>query len=201
MLINRHHSRARFENHEFEGHGIAATIAALLRFRRESGVCGVAVVAKDPAGRRGYQGPAGPRGAQGQPGKRGPDGLRGKPGPDGKSGIQGKAGPQGPAGPRGEQGPPGTLPTIDQLMPWLHQIFEAWEDYKKTREREAEERDAAQLAVREVFMAAAHDDALDEAFEDDDPHLELIEAPPKKKKKDKKKKKHRKHKHDAEAEI
>ncbi|MFN5458077.1 collagen-like protein, partial [Bradyrhizobium sp.] len=158
-------------------------------------------MAKNPAG-RGLQGPAGPRGPQGQPGKRGPDGQRGKPGPDGKAGPQGKpgpqgprgeagppgkpgpqgpAGPQGPQGPRGEQGPPGTLPTIDQLMPWLEQIFEAYEDYKRTRDREAHEREAAQLAVRDIFAAVQHDDALDEAFEDDDPHE--IDVPKKKKKK------------------
>jgi hypothetical protein len=159
-------------------------------------------VAKDPAGR---QGRAGPRGPQGQPGRRGPDGLRGKPGPDGKPGVPGKQGPRGeagppgpqgpigPQGPRGEPGPAGTLPTIDQLMPWLEQIFEAFQEYKKTRDREAHEREAAQHAVREIFMASQHDDALNEAFEDDDPHPELIEQAHKKKKKDKKKKKHKKH--------
>jgi hypothetical protein len=49
-------------------------------------------------------------------------------------------------------------------------------------------------------MASTHNDALDEAFEDDDPHPELIEQHHKKKK-HKKKKKHRKHKHDAEEDV
>ena len=30
------------------------------------------------------------------------------------------------------------MPSIDQIMPWLHLIFDAWEDYKKTREHEAQ---------------------------------------------------------------
>lgn len=79
-------------------------------------------------------------------------------------------------------------------MPWLHQLFEAYEEYKRTREREAHERDVTQLAVRDIFAAVEHDDALDDAFEDDDPHLD--DAHHHKKKKDKKKKKHKKHKHD-----
>ncbi len=164
------------------------------------------MVAKNPAG-RGLQGPVGPRGPQGQPGRRGPDGQRGKPGPDGKAGPQGRPGPQGPRGeagppgkpgpagpqgPQGEPGPPGTLPTIDQLMPWLEQIFAAYDDYKRARDREAHEREAELVAVRDIFAATTHDDALDEAFEDDDPH-EIDLPKKKKKKKGKKKKKHEKH--------
>jgi len=30
----------------------------------------------------------------------------------------------------------GQLPSIDQVMPWLHLIFEAWDDYKRTRKLE-----------------------------------------------------------------
>ena len=75
-------------------------------------------------------------------------------------------------------------------MPWLEQIFEAYEDYKRTRDREAHEREAAQLAVRDIFAAVQHDDALDEAFEDDDPHE--IDVP--------KKKKHEKHADEPDAE-
>ena len=86
-------------------------------------------------------------------------------------------------------------------MPWLEQIFEAFEEYKKTRDREVHEREAAQHAVREIFMASQHDDALNEAFEDDDPHPELIEQTHKKKKKEKKKKKNKKHKHDEDADF
>jgi hypothetical protein len=78
-------------------------------------------------------------------------------------------------------------------VPWLHQIFDMWEDYRRTREAEAHEREVAQLAVREVFMAAEHDDALEDAFEDDDPHEHDAHHPHKKKKHKKKKKKHKHH--------
>lgn len=74
--------------------------------------------------------------------------------------MQGKAGPQGAAGPRGEAGPPGQpgrLPSIEQVMPWLHMIFDAYEDYKKTREREAAEREAL-AAIESYDMADADDD-------------------------------------------
>src|ERR1700748_3855332 len=109
-------------------------------------------VAKEPM-RQGRQGPPGP---QGHPGRQGPEGARGKPGPQGKPGVQGKRGEPGadgkagPQGPRGEQGPPGQLPSIEQVMPWLHLIFDAYEDYKKKREqeaREAAEREAAERAA------------------------------------------------------
>jgi len=84
-------------------------------------------------------------------------------------------GPQGPAGPQGEPGPPGQLPSIDQVLPWLHLIFDAWEDYKKTREQEAAER----AALEEAFRTPEHFD--------DDGH----EKKKKKHKKDKDKKKHK----------
>jgi hypothetical protein len=38
------------------------------------------------------------------------------------------------------------LPSIDQVMPWLHLVFDAWEDHRKMREREASEREAAERA-------------------------------------------------------
>jgi hypothetical protein len=41
-------------------------------------------------------------------------------------------------GPRGEPGPPGVLPSIDQVMPWLHLVFDAWEDYKKHKVEQAQ---------------------------------------------------------------
>jgi hypothetical protein len=50
--------------------------------------------------------------------------------------------------------------------------------------------------VRDIFAATQHDDTLEEAFEDDDPHE--IDLPKKKKKKHKKKNKHKKHLHDEE---
>jgi hypothetical protein len=89
-------------------------------------------------------------------------------------------GPQGPAGPQGEPGPPGQLPSIDQVLPWLHLIFDAWEDYKKSKEQEATER----AALEEAFRTTEH-------FGDDG-----YEKKKKKHKKDKDKKKHKdKHKH------
>jgi hypothetical protein len=92
----------------------------------------------------------------------------------GEAGPQGKPGVQGEAGPRGEQGPPGQLPSIEQVMPWLHLIFDAWEDHRRMRE-EAEQREAA-------TQAALADEHLDSDAEgDDDERREK-----KKKKKDKK---------------
>jgi hypothetical protein len=64
-------------------------------------------------------------------------------------GPHGKPGAPGPAGPRGEPGPSGQLPSIEQVMPWLHLIFDAWEDHRKLRERESAEREAAALAAEE----------------------------------------------------
>jgi hypothetical protein len=57
-------------------------------------------------------------------------------------------------------------------MPWLHLVFDAWEDYKRLREREAAEQMALEATVHE---AAGGDD---EAIEEDG-------------RKEKKKKKHR----------
>lgn len=54
-------------------------------------------------------------------------------------------------------------------MPWLHLIFDAWEDYKQTREREAAERETLDAQEREamrVFEAAATNDDTG----DDDGH-------------------------------
>jgi hypothetical protein len=67
------------------------------------------------------------------------------------------------------------------VMPWLHLLFEAWEDYKRTRERAAAEREVWE---REALEAAepgerSHDD---DDGDDDDHH-------------NKKKKKKHKHKH------
>jgi hypothetical protein len=67
------------------------------------------------------------------------------------------------------------LPSIDQVMPWLHLLFDAYEDYKRQREREAIE-----AAEREASTLAALTEYNDDMFagEDDDEH--------RKKKKDKK---------------
>jgi hypothetical protein len=84
-------------------------------------------VANSLIGRQGAPGP------QGHPGRPGPEGSRGKVGPQGKPGKpgpQGKPGVQGEKGPRGEPGPAGQLPSIDQALPWLHLLFDA---YKTTR--------------------------------------------------------------------
>jgi hypothetical protein len=56
------------------------------------------------------------------------------------------------------------LPSIEQVMPWLHLMFDAYEDYKKTREREAAERATAEQAALEG--AVQDEAAVDE--EDDD---------------------------------
>jgi hypothetical protein len=86
---------------------------------------------------------------------------------------------QGEKGPHGEPGPAGQLPSVDQVLLWLHQLFDAYEDYKRRREHEAieiAERDATtQLALAEQD----HDEVL---FEGDDDE----EGDRKRKKKDKK---------------
>src|SRR5579883_1798121 len=171
-------------------------------------------VADETASRRRPQGPPGPRGKQGapgrpgpqgHPGKRGADGARGKPGPQGKAGPPGKPGPQGPRGepgpqgkvgpqgapgPRGEAGPPGQLPSIEQVMPWLHLIFDAYEDYRKQREQEAADRAAQEAREREAMKVFEDEDLVDhgDGFDEDG------EGKRGKKKKDKKKHKDRKHK-------
>src|ERR1700757_4358203 len=114
---------------------------------------------------RGRPGPPGRPGPQGHPGRQGPEGPRGKPGPQGKAGPrgargeQGPAGKAGPAGAGGEPGLPGELPSIDQVLPWLHLIFEAWEDYKQKKEREAAEREMHDQMVQEAVSES--DDAFD----------------------------------------
>jgi hypothetical protein len=73
----------------------------------------------------------------------------------------------GQAGPRGEPGPPGQLPSIEQVMPWLHLIFDAWEDHR--RAREAAEREAAERAAAEQeALAALHDAEASEPADGDD---------------------------------
>src|SRR3974377_1394072 len=118
-------------------------------------------------GRSGPQGPRGLPGPQGHPGRAGREGPRGKMGPPGKPGPQGKRGETGPqgkpgvrgdAGPRGEPGPAGQLPSIEQMIPWLQSLFEAFEDYRRERQfndHETAERDAStQAALTEHDFAA-----------------------------------------------
>jgi hypothetical protein len=81
------------------------------------------------------------------------------------------------------------LPSIEQVMPWLHLLFDAWEDYKRLRERETAEtaaREAAERLAAERAQAALEADDNGEASDDDedDDH--------KKKKKHKDKDKHKK---------
>jgi Collagen triple helix repeat (20 copies) len=184
------------------GHrAIAAVIEPLLRKAGKSSRSGQ--VADETTIRQGRQGPQGPRGEPGRPGPQGHPGRPGLEGPRGKPGPQGKVGPQGPrgeagpqgkpgvkgeAGPRGEAGPPGQLPSIEQVMPWLHLLFDAWEDYKRLREFEAAELEAAERLAAErqaSEQAALEADENDDGSDgEDDDH--------KKKKKHKDKDKHKK---------
>jgi hypothetical protein len=121
---------------------------------------------RDVRVRRGIPGGAGPDGARGKPeppGKPGAQGKRGEPGPQGKPGAQGEQGP------RGEPGPPGWLPSVDQVLPWLHLIFDAWEDYRKQRELEEAERDALETQEREAMKVSEDCEANgDDGDENDD---------------------------------
>lgn len=48
------------------------------------------------------------------------------------------------------------MPSVNEVMPWLHLVFEAWEDYKDTRKRTAkEERKAKKLAARYIAAEEA----------------------------------------------
>jgi hypothetical protein len=134
----------------------------------------------------------GKTGPRGQPGPQGKAGVPGKPGEQGKPGPQGargKAGAPGAAGPRGEAGPPGQLPSIEQVMPWLHLIFDAWEEHRQARERDARETALHEEAEQQAIAAL-------NAIDPNEFHDEEIDydEEPRHHKKDKKKKKH-KHKH------
>jgi hypothetical protein len=142
-----------------------------------------------PRGQAGAQGKAGVQGKPGPQGKAGPQGARGEAGPQGKPGEQGKPGLQGAAGPRGEAGAPGQLPSIEQVMPWLHLIFDAWEEHRQARERDARETALHEKAEQEAIAALNAIDPNEFHDEEIDYDEELRHH-----KKDKKKKKH-KHKH------
>jgi hypothetical protein len=87
-------------------------------------------------------------------------------------------------GPRGEAGPPGQLPSIEQIMPWLHMVFDAWEDHRRHREQEAREA-AEQEAAQQEALAAFTDADLGDL--DDDEGRRDKDEKKKKKHKDKKK--------------
>jgi hypothetical protein len=42
------------------------------------------------------------------------------------------------------------LPSIEQVLPWLDQLFDAWDERRRQREREAAEREALEAAVQET---------------------------------------------------
>jgi hypothetical protein len=148
-------------------------------------------VADGSVARRGRAGPPGPRGKPGPAGKFGLQGKRGEPGP------QGKVGEQGPPGKPGLQGPPGQLPSIEEVMPWLHQVFEAFEDYRRQRQQEATERDALAAQQLEAMKIFENADLSGSDFEDDNNggFYDHEHRKKKDKRKDEKKIKHkRKHK-------
>jgi hypothetical protein len=78
------------------------------------------------------------------------------------------------------------------VKPWLFQIFEAWEEYRKTRERDTAEREAMQVFERAVLSEMDGDPFMFSDEEDDDGERR------KKGKKDRKKHKHR-HKQEDDA--
>jgi hypothetical protein len=151
-------------------------------------------VANDTGGRRGPPGPQGHPGRPGpvgRPGKPGPQGKAGKPGAQGKrgeAGPQGKPGVAGEKGPRGDAGPAGQLPSFEQVLPWLHQLFDAYEDYRRQRERETIEIAERDAATQRAFAEHDHNEILFDESDDEDHDR-------KRKKKDKKDKKDKKRKH------
>jgi Collagen triple helix repeat (20 copies) len=138
-------------------------------------------VAKDRVKRDGR---TGQRGKPGPKGKPGPQGKRGEPGPQGKPGVQGQPGP------RGEPGPPGQLPSIEQVIPWLNSIFEAWEDYRRQRDRDNLETIELEASTHAALAEHDFDDMMfvEEMRDEDDED----DRKRKKKKKKKHKDKHRK---------
>jgi hypothetical protein len=95
---------------------------------------------------------------------------------------------RGEAGPRGEPGPPGQLPSIEQVMPWLHLLFDAWQDYKRQRECEAAEATKHEARVHEALAEHDHGEMSDGDEDEDDKERK------RKKKKNKRRKDKNKHK-------
>ena len=52
-------------------------------------------------------------------------------------------------------------------MPWLHQMFEAFEDYRRQRQQEAAERDALAAQQLEAMKIFENADLSGSDFEDD----------------------------------
>lgn len=69
-------------------------------------------------------------------------------------------------------------------MPWLHLIFDAWEDYRKQREQDAADRDVLEAQGREAMRVFESQEMLDHHESDD-------LGPDSDRKKKKKKKKHK----------
>jgi hypothetical protein len=61
------------------------------------------------------------------------------------------------------------LPSIEQVLPWLEQLFDAWDERRRQREREAAEREALEAAVQDVNGNgdAFADDTSEETDDDD----------------------------------
>jgi hypothetical protein len=58
------------------------------------------------------------------------------------------------------------LPSIEQVLPWLDQLFDAWDERRRQREREAAEREALEAAVQETDDLPLGDE--DDGSEGDD---------------------------------
>jgi hypothetical protein len=71
------------------------------------------------------------------------------------------------------------LPSIEQVLPWLEQLFDAWDERRRQREHEAAERAALDAAVQEP--ADPSFDAEDDDADSDEPRKKK-----KKKKRDRK---------------
>jgi hypothetical protein len=80
-------------------------------------------------------------------------------------------------------------------MPWLHRLFDAWEDYQRQREREAVEAAEHEANTFAAMAEFGHDEVF-EAEEDNDSDEKQRRKKMKEDKKEKKKnrKKHRKEK-------
>jgi hypothetical protein len=81
------------------------------------------------------------------------------------------------------------LPSIEQVLPWLHLLFEAWEDYKLKRQREAIEATERDAKTQEALTEHDHDAVLFDDDDDDDRRKKKDKKRRKDKNKDKKNRK------------